>query len=371
MTNFSRSLLLIIGLLISRVALASQAASLDAALDSTIIVHAKVIRIDGNERSNTSTQQVDRVYFGRIENGAEFIDSSSCVSTIGFGVCPLLEFGQDGIWLLRATDAGYGRRGLTALGSKWPVRKGVDANFEQIKMMAESLEKVWLAAPSERMEMLKGLASNEIPEVSVAAVQLLWESAPDELRDLTPKLMHSSMPLPTAVSLDEAMCDIDPTKWPVSDARRVMLRQWSTAMSNADHASLILNRLETAIQRRQMAPQELFEFVIPVITGEFPEQTRSRAIGALRWIANDRQLHDQVFDVLSKMIEDAHDVRAALIAAQTLKQMDALNSRQLAMVSAMHDAWQERAAATTARRDPAKTIEGVLAEIKRRGKTKS
>ena len=117
------------------------------------------------------------------------------------------------------------------------------------------------------------------------------------------------------------MARLEGSNWTQSEHREALLQSWFKLSKDESSALLILGRLDTAMQRKDIGPERLLQYIRPIIEGEFPERVQLRAVGILRWIVNDKTVHDDVFDLLAGVIEDPRSRRLALPAATALKGM--------------------------------------------------
>ena len=206
-------------------------------------------------------------------------------------------------------------------------------------MLAQALEQVWRApTEQEQLELLRTFTGSEVPEVSVGAFSILADAAPDELKKFVQNLNWASVPVQSQRMLDETMFKVDKQEWKESPKRKELLEHWQTRFTDEEQAILILPRLDTAIQRKQIDPVTLWSILRPLIGNDkYSEKVQGGAINVTRWIINDPAVRDEAFDVLIKIIDSSASESQKLTAANTLRHLTKVSPDQLGYLVVYRD----------------------------------
>jgi hypothetical protein len=158
------------------------------------------------------------------------------------------------------------------------------------------------------------------------------------------------------------MTKLDAEQWRTSAQRSRLFNTWrERSAENDNDAILVLTRLDVGIQRKEFTALEVWSFLAPLIKSEnTTPNVRVRAVYIMRWILNDSQVHDEVFDRLASILGDEGDSRLQLAAAQTLSHVSKLNDEKRVRVSALLDQYKAKAALETEMYSPLKEIPPLL-----------
>jgi hypothetical protein len=353
---------------------ASAGATIKDVLDSYVVVRAQVERVDADGNMLVAQQRVLNTYTGLPGvPDDEFKDWSmaSGSDANGASVFPKLAAGQVGLWCFKRTEHGLIRKSIAQLGIRWPVREGVEPRFGQALALAKMVEKLTQTrTEDDRLKLLIASATSDVPEVAVGSIIILQEGAPEELARIARGDNVSRASLPAQIAIDEAMCALDLQKWLGSKEREELLQQWaSTATDDEESVLRILTRLDGAIQLKQIEPQKFCHCVRALLQrAGSSENVRLRAVVTLRWVADQQELRNDVFEILAPYIEDDQRPQLAAASAGTLKDMTAFTPEQLTRLAAAREVWAAKAAAATRPHAREKSIAQLLDEIIHRAK---
>jgi hypothetical protein len=380
-----------------------------AALQDFILVRASVMdvveEVDPDLPSLVSYRlAVEHVYCGEVHNDDEISFHVKAIDlsrnhgggiTRGAHISPALTLNEEAFWLLRRLNGRLVVSNDNRLRVEWPVRSigGSDAHDEfisvfgqsndlnapnpqylRIEKMAEALEAVWQSeTEASRIELLKEYAQSEIPELAHAAVIVLQDAVPIALQAFVNEVDLRSVPLRAQIAIDDAMTKLLGQEWHSADRRLQIIDGWQMrAINDADDAMQIVTRLYSATRRGEIESELVFEILRPIITGEmrmivkgeqYPVNVRIRAIGVVQWIADEPAVRDEVFDLLTGLLENVEeDERVRRSAADCLQRFTELELGRIEYLEGLRDHYADLAADPDNRSKLTEQIANILAD---------
>jgi len=299
-----------------------------------MLVRAKVTKsTDVANRQVEFQLRVEHVYVGPPEaEGATFSKVTS-KSGEGTGVIyPVPKLEEEGIWPLLLSKGGalemdYGFQYLLD-GVVLPSRKGVDARYEQVRMLAERIEEIVNAPKDERVKMSQECMKDATAEVASWAIYYYAGTGGAGARESIRKLAtDESLAVLVQINIDEALFAIDP-EWRDSKERFEMFNRWVTKdYSDDPHVGYIRGRLDIASQHGGLTAATLLVLLNRAFEAKTLPPATLRECG---WLVGTITMRQQTtYADLAKQISESksHDMRLA--CAQALRDHLYLGEGQL------------------------------------------
>lgn len=403
---------MILGLLLTSVAGTANVdsnATVHGLLQDTVLVQGRVSEVRGGvdaERPELVSYiiSIEHRYCGKVDGANDTFTFEAIDLTRHSGgglsreidVTPTLRVGEELFWRLRVENDQLVPLFDYHFGVVWPVRatgacgdcmNGVsifadprdpDAPnplFPRVRLLAEALEKVWNAdTEAARIELLKFFAHGEVPEVSLMAIELLHNGAPQAFVQFVADLNPLILPLKSQVAVDEAMLRIDKHAWKVSEQRKKLINGWIVSVLSADDTEVfqLLGWLESAAQHGNIEARSVLNIIRPILTGEprlrgdaveFPILLRIKAIIVLQTIPDTPDVRKQAFALLIALLDEDVDVRLRRSAAMALAKFSSITPEELSALETWRDFYNDLAATSESRADPARELATILDQI--------
>jgi hypothetical protein len=301
-------------------------------LKEAILVEAEVTAVQPGKYKVKGTLKIKHVFCGSMELlGKTFvIDSSKSPQDFtGFNIYPPLKQSERGIWLLKQREDGtLIRVERWRWGVRWPVREKITPRYKQAEILAKMLERVYRAKTDERVEILRKSALSKVPEVSMAAVQLLGEMKSDETRAILRNLLKdTTLPASGLVMLDSVLEAID-LDWSSSTKRLEVLRKLVNSRVSSYEAERILDRISQSWQHKKTTDEVARNLSkLAAFNTSFPLTARQNALRFLGWMAaqasrnkikSSEKISSASFDILIDAMEKLKETKLRVSAALTL-----------------------------------------------------
>lgn len=220
------------------------------ALQSEILVRARVVKVEKRQDGENLTCRIEHVYVGERQLGIEnhftvfvFIDhppwfiprnaniiiiESEFIRNWGAAV------GEAGIWQLEFRDGKLSaipylrHQGKAYFGTiRLPARKtGINPKFEAAAELAQAVERVAAAQPERQHQLLRQYARSANLELSCWAIHVLDQTQEPGNRDYLRGLAErADVPLRAQAVLDEVLCRSSPA-WRGSPERQKLRERW-------------------------------------------------------------------------------------------------------------------------------------------------
>jgi hypothetical protein len=306
----------------------------------TILVQARVIHVDEDNGILVGTLEIMHVYCGPDKLlGNTFVVHSpkSGQDSTGTSVYPPLQLGEKGIWLLKVTDDKLNYLSYPQNGVSWPARESQNT-YANATALANVIEQVCKAESAKQLDLLQGYAFDRIPEISVWAIHVMSLTKPEDRVRLFNGLISNidSLSIGGQAALDEVLSNIEDDPWRTSEKRLALLNKWvSKAMSKND-ATLIIRRLDIAVQQSEFEDKTLLKLLETAIGNQgIPPVARQNGIRTVGLIAKRAKDDRLAFEYLVRIIKESDEEEFKITAAYTIKNFVSIDRDKLSIIQSL------------------------------------
>ena len=282
---------------------------------TTALVRAKVKSVEQVTKTrSTAVLEIVHVYTGPAEwKGRTFADVQQAESLSGREARFPFEMGEEGLWVL---TTGKKDELLPTDDDRFLFprrsRKADNSRYAEHLKLADAVEAVEKSTPGERVKLLVSLADDDTPETGAWAVQVLGESgepAAAKFLDGFAAKPDAKLSLATQVALDEVLCKTKREEWFESKPRAELLTGWVAGKVDEYHGFLILQRIDTASQRKHIRGSLAVGVVRTAAENkDWPWKARRHAIFLVGMLGGRVVDDDDAFDWLFGQIKTSKDV---------------------------------------------------------------
>ena len=303
-----------------------------------ILVAARVVKMEDAGLGWIEAElQVQHVYVGPPDVTDARFSVETTKSGQGSGMIhPLPKKDEAGIWALRKGDDGalVMDHGYTYLcpGLRLPARLGVSPRYEQVRVLAERIQRVTGARTDDRRVLAQQYTRDPLPEVGAWAVYFLGEfGGADALKFIYDLAKDESLSILVQVSVDDVLFKMDPA-WGQSKDRFAMFERWVTRDYSGDpYVSRVFNRLDVASQHGGLSQGLLLALVERALTAKkLPGAVLQNLVWLVGTVSERSKDAAASYDILVKFIKESMDHDMRLACAQALKDHVPLNAERMA-----------------------------------------
>jgi hypothetical protein len=326
-------------------------------LDRVTLVRGKVIAAEPDKAEEFSrvTVQVEHVYAGASEHRGRTFEDFNGVGpgTARFGAVPPLRPGDVGLWVLRTRD---GKLEMTREHALLPgnrsTRKHSDRFREEVRM-AEAVEQAFKADPKDRPDLFRKFIADRTPEVAIWAA-IYGIGLPDGAGDALAKewMGQVELSIPAQIGVEQALTDEAffsrehdaererRKEWLASPRRAARLRAWMDANLDEFVAGAALDRLDAALQHRELAPADFVALIRTMLANRrmpFGSKEFQGDVGHLLRLNRARRAGAESFELMVFALESMKHQEIRVGAVHGIHNFSTLTAAQLARLVALRE----------------------------------
>ena len=250
------------------------------------------------------------------------------------------QIGTTGIWCLQPKEevddpiipTRYGFSSIIL----FPALEAQTLRYDQIKALAQTVEKIGQAKPEQQEQFLREDARSPIPEIANWAINTLVCAEPQTiahfLRDLwaDPKL-----PLTTQTTIDRILCDSQGLPWQEATERLTSLHQWVSMKLSELDINWLLGYFADAWQEGYITPTDLLDLLKTAMSNhQWPVTSQVEAVDIIEAMYDAKRLDEATaFSFYSDQLKKTKAPQVQLAAAQALSRL----TLTLPQLVAVHD----------------------------------